>query len=282
MKNLQRGIQIYESFGLSIKLGEHIANRCAYLAGTDEERAQDVMRMFSDPSIKGVFSAYGGYGAARIAELLDYKHIKANPKVFWGYSDSTFLQNAIYQNTGLVTFHGPMMSSDLGEELPTLTEYYLRQIMEPMEIVLSQLHVLSRATGTISAPVVGGNLTLLVSTLATPFEIDTRGKILFIEDVDEEPYRLDRLLNQLRMSGKLEQAKSVIVGDFHRCVPHKRQDSFSIHEILTHHLELAGVPTMTGLQIGHCSPTVSIPLGSEASIDFDQQTITFSSGVKGE
>ncbi|TSB45461.1 S66 peptidase family protein [Alkalicoccobacillus porphyridii] len=286
MVKLKHGFRIYEKYGLKMKLSPLIAQREMYLAGTDEERAHNFMEMFLDPEVKGVFSAYGGYGSARMVEYLDFEGIQANPKVFWGYSDSTFLHLALYQQTGLVTFHGPMMSSDLGGEVDPLTELYLSQVMKPKIIIydesISPLYVINQPAQPRTAPVIGGNLTLLISSLGTPFEINTLGKILFIEDVDEEPYRVDRMINQLRMAGKLAQAEAVIIGDFHRCFPRKRTESFSIEDILLHHVKKANVPAIGVMSAGHGNSTISFPLGANATIDFDNKTITFEPGLRGE
>ena len=282
---LQQGISHYKKYGLNIKVGDSVSNEYGYLAGTDLARAQDLLHMFQDEEIKGVFCAYGGYGSARVVEHLDFEIIRKNPKIFWGYSDATFLHQTIYQQTGLVTFHGPMMSSDLGGDIHPFTERFLHQVFKPMTITydesVSTLQVIGQVQDEVTAPIIGGNLTLLTSTLGTDFEIDTTDKILFIEDVGEEPYRLDRMLNQLRMAGKLQEAKAILVGDFHQCTPVKRQNSLSITDVLTHHITLADTPAITGLQIGHCTPTVSIPLGVNGTISFNQKRIVIEPGVKG-
>ncbi|MBM0066668.1 S66 peptidase family protein [Alkalicoccobacillus gibsonii] len=287
LNQLENGIKLYEGYGLNVKIGRSIHLTDGYLAGSDIDRADDLMEMFQDPEIKGVFCAYGGYGSARMVEFIDFNVIKANPKVFWGYSDVTFLHQVICQRTGLVTFHGPMMSSDLGGEVHPFTETYLKQVFTPTTITydptISDLTVLnSNEKKKVSGPIVGGNLSLLVSSLGTPYEIDTKGKLLFLEDVGEEPYRLDRMFNQLRLANKLQDAQGIIVGDFHECEPFKRKESQDVDEVVTHHLSMAGTPAIIGVQAGHCTPTLSFPLGVMATIDLTERRISIEPGVEGE
>ncbi|MEK4563657.1 LD-carboxypeptidase [Alkalihalobacillus sp. FSL R5-0424] len=287
LNQLEKGIKLYEGYGLNVKIGRSIHLTDGYLAGGDRDRADDLMAMFQDPEIKGVFCVYGGYGSARMVELLDFDVIQANPKVFWGYSDVTFLHQVIYQKTGMITFHGPMMSSDLGGEVHPFTENYLKQVFTPTTITydtaISDLTILNpNEKRKVSGPMVGGNLSLIISSLGTPYELDTRDKLLFIEDVGEEPYRLDRMLNQLRLANKLQDAAGIIIGDFHACEPLKRIDSQNVNEVVTHHLTMAGPQAIVGLQAGHCTPTLSFPLGAMATINLTERRISIEPGVKGE
>ena len=170
------------------------------------DRVEDIHHMFQDPDVKAVICACGGYGTGRIAEAIDYDLIRRNPKIFWGYSDITFLHTAIQQQTGLVTFHGPMLSSDVGlEEVHPYTKDTFLQLFTPKAFSytnhLSPLHTFYH--GTASGEITGGNLALIVTTLGTPFEIDTKGKLLLIEDIDEEPYKIDRMMQHLVSAGKL-------------------------------------------------------------------------------
>jgi muramoyltetrapeptide carboxypeptidase len=264
VEKAEKAAKLFENLGLRVQFGQSLSRKHGYLAGTDEQRIEELHRMFADPNIKGIFCACGGYGTGRIASRLDYGLIEANPKVFWGYSDITFLLNAIFQRTGLVTFHGPMLSSDLGEDdIHPVTLQSLQQVIEPRHVCYTeeisplQAVVEGEATGTI----VGGNLTLLTSTLGTPFEIDTRGKLLFLEDVDEEPYRIDRMLNQLKMAGKLDEAAGILLCDFNNCVPMKRKESLTLEQLFADYIKPTGKPAMAGFKIGHCSPHVAIPIG---------------------
>ncbi|MBP1966734.1 S66 peptidase family protein [Paenibacillus aceris] len=254
---------ILEKMGLHVRLGDTLTMQHGYLAGTDEARAAEMNAMFADPAIKAIICARGGYGTGRIANLLDYDLIRANPKIFWGYSDITFLHAAIGRFAGLVTFHGPMLI-DLGkEDLHPLTVQNYETLLHPSVLryteEISPLQTL--VEGEAFGPIIGGNLSLIVSTLGTPYELDTRGKLLLIEDIDEEPYRLDRMLNQLRHAGKFADAAGILICDFHNCVPNKRKVSFTLEEIFSEHIVSAGKPTLSGFKIGHCSPNIAVPLG---------------------
>jgi muramoyltetrapeptide carboxypeptidase len=281
-ENLERGLKFIEEMGLNYKLGKSLYQEYGYLAGSDEDRLADLHEMFLDDEVKGIICAGGGYGTGRIASAIDYEKINRNPKVFWGYSDITFLHTAIRQQAGLVTFHGPMIASDLGKEDANLISKQLfQQLFSPAELKyttdFSPLDEM--VAGKAKGELVGGNLSLLSSTMGTPYEIDTSGKILLIEDINEEPRAVDRMLNQLYMAGKLQEAAGIIVGDFNNCVP-ERELSLSLDEVLDHYIKLAGKPAMKGFKMGHCSPHIAVPFGTEAQLDTDTQTLVVESGIK--
>ncbi|WP_223068513.1 S66 peptidase family protein [Paenibacillus caui] len=265
----------FEQMGLQVRLGDTLSKQYGYLAGTDQERAEELNAMFADPKIKAIICARGGYGTGRIADLLDYDCIRNNPKIFWGYSDITFLHTAIRNKTGLVTFHGPMLICLGDKDVHPLTLQSFRQLLHPelfhYSETISPLHTL--VEGSARGPLVGGNLSLLVSTLGTPYELDCKGCLLFIEDIDEEPYRIDRMLNQLRQAGKLADASGILVCDFHNCEPNKRKTSFTLEQVLDHHITAAGKPALSGFKIGHGSPNIVIPTGVEAVMSTRDKTL---------
>ncbi|MBN6888634.1 muramoyltetrapeptide carboxypeptidase [Cytobacillus horneckiae] len=280
--NLNRSFAFLEELGLKIKLGEHVYDQYGYLAGSNENRLRDLHNMFQDKEVKAIICAGGGYGTARIAAHINYEIIAANHKIFWGYSDITFLHSAIHQKTGLVTFHGPMLASDLGKADADLqSKQFMNQLFEPGPLVypqnLSELETMvhGHATGEL----IGGNLCLLVSTLGTAFEVDTKDKLVLIEDINEEPRAIDRMLNQLYMAGKLDAAAGFVIGDFNNCVP-EREQSLALDEVLAHYISLANKPAVKGFNIGHCSPHFSLPLGVEASLDATNKQLTIDSGIK--
>ncbi|UUZ81397.1 LD-carboxypeptidase [Paenibacillus sp. P26] len=255
-----------ERLGLRVRLGDTLSRQHGYLAGTDEERARELNAMFANPDIKAIICARGGYGTGRIADLLDYEVIRANPKIFWGYSDITFLHAAIGRYADLVTFHGPMLV-DLGPEEPhPLTVQNYETLLRPSVLryteAISPLQTL--VEGEAFGPLVGGNISLIVSTLGTPYELDTKGKLLFLEEIDEEPYRVDRMLNQLRLAGKFADAAGILVCDFNNCVPNKRKVSLTLEQVIADHIVSAGKPALAGFKIGHCSPNIAVPIGIEA------------------
>ena len=238
--------------------------------------------MFRDPEVKAVFAIRGGYGSAQLLDRIDYDLIRANPKVFLGYSDITAMHLAIHQRTGLVTFHGPVVLSHFSQ----YTQDHFKAALfgtEPLGAVtnpsdsnrLRPEHVLRAIRpGKARGRLIGGNLTLISTTMGTPYEIDTRGKIVFIEDVDEEPYRIDRMLTQLRLSGKLDAAAGIVFGECADCKPKDYKPSFNstftLGEILDNFLGDLKIPVFSGLTIGHTDDQLTLPIGVMATLDADK------------
>ncbi len=281
-EKLDAAVAFLQELGLRVKLGRAAAKKHGYLAGRDEERLSDFHDMFLDPAVKAVICACGGYGTARIAGNIDYQILKNNPKIFWGYSDITFLHTAIRQQTGLVTFHGPMLSSDIGrDDVDPLTKHSFRQLFQKSTLTLTDdtSPLKTVVKGKVKGELAGGNLALLTTTLGTPFEIDVKGKLLFIEDVDEEPYRIDRMLNHLQMAGKLSDAAGMLICDFHNCTPKKREQSLTLKELIEDYIVPEGKPALSGFKIGHSSPNIAVPIGAEAVLDADRKQLTIEPGI---
>ena len=244
-----------------------------YLAGPDRQRLQDLHDAFADPAIDAILCMRGGYGSMRLLDQLDFELIRCNPKPLIGYSDITALHTAIYRHTGLLTFHGGMLNADLlGAKLPPTETSLLaqlgghvragEQIVHPADFALSSvLH------GVASGPLLGGNLSMLGATLGTIAELDTQGCILFIEDVNEPLYRVDRLLTQLRLAGKLEGVKGVLVGDFAGIT------TAALTPLLEDIFAPLGVPVLAGWRSGHCDPNVCLPLGARVMLDSSRQSL---------
>jgi muramoyltetrapeptide carboxypeptidase len=280
-EKLEHGIRFLNEIGLNVKIGKNLEKKMGYLAGTDDERLEDFHTMFQDNDVKAVFCARGGYGTARFAAMIDYHLVKTNPKIFWGFSDITFLHSAIYQNTGLVTFHGPMIASDMGlENVDPVSKQYFGQLFTAQDIIYSEeiSPIEVWVEGVASGSIVGGNLSILTSTLGTSFEIDTKERLLFIEDVNEEPRMVDRMLNQLYMSGKLNGISGLLIGDFGNCCSLNRE-SLSLEEVIYHYVRLANKPTLKGFKIGHCSPHISIPLGVRGVLNTYEKNLKIESGI---
>lgn len=280
--SLLRGIAYLENLGLRVKLGKNVYKENGYLAGQDQERLDDLHSMFADCDVKAIICARGGYGTSRIASQINYELIANNPKIFWGYSDITFLHTAFRQRSKLVTFHGPMLSSDIGkDEWDKLSAHYFEQMFLTEDIVYDEsiAPIGTPIKGYVEGELVGGNLCLLNTTLGTPFEIETKDKIIFIEDIHEEPRSIDRYLNQLLMAGKFDNIGGLVIGDFNECGPGERVQTFSLDEVLDYYIKLINKPTLKGLKIGHCSPNVSIPLGTKAIICTDRKQLIIESGV---
>ena len=281
-ENLRRGLKFVEDLGLNYKLGKSLYAEYGYLAGNDEERLADLQEAFLDEDIKGIICAGGGYGTARIASAIDYDAIKNNPKIFWGYSDITFLHTAIRQQTGLVTFHGPMLASDIGkEEANQISKDTFQQLFAPTDLNYSSAisEVEELVPGSAEGSLVGGNLSLLSSSMGTPFEIDTEGKVLLIEDINEEPRAVDRMLNQLYMAGKLHKSAGILIGDFNNCIP-ERELSLTLEEVIKHYIKLAGRPALKGFNMGHCSPHIGVPFGTTARMNTEEKTLFVENGIK--
>lgn len=279
-------IRTVEYFGLKWRLGRNVRKRDGYFGGDIRERAADLHEMFRDPDIRAIVCVRGGYGSASLLDHLDYSLIRANPKVFLGYSDITALHIGIHRMTGLVTFHGPMALADFTD----YTQAHFRAALfetKPLGVLTNPLesnrlrpnHTLRAIhPGKARGRLLGGNLTLITSTLGTPYEIDTRGCILFLEDVGEEPYRIDRMLTQLHLAGKLQQAAGIIWGECLDCTPRKYDPSFestfSTAEVVERILGRLQVPVLSGLSIGHTPDQLTLPEGVMAALDAGAGTLT--------
>ncbi|WP_203248355.1 S66 peptidase family protein [Sporosarcina beigongshangi] len=282
-ERLNRSLAFLESLGLQWRFGNSVKNVNGYLAGTDEERLNDLQDMFADPTIKGIFCARGGYGSARFADKIDYQLMRENPKVFWGFSDIIFLHTAMGLYSNLVTFHGPMLATNVAKDsFHELSAKMFQQLFEPIELHYTEaIGPLETVSGGIAqGEVVGGNLSLLASGIGTKFEVDTKGKLLLVEDVGVEPYEVDRLFNQLRLAGKLEAAAGFMIGDFADAAPQDQDESLTLDDVIDHYLRDLGKPVVKGFKIGHCEPHFAIPLGVEARLDADNRTLTILPGVE--
>jgi muramoyltetrapeptide carboxypeptidase len=282
-----------EYFKLKPQFGRNVRKRTGYLGGTVEERLHDLHEMFRDDDVKGVFAIRGGYGSGQLLDGIDYDLIRRNPKIFVGYSDITTLHLAIQKRTGLVTFHGPVALSGFSDYT---VEHFRRALFEtkplgtlsnpPETNLLRPEHTYRTIRpGTASGRLIGGNLSLIAATMGTPFEIDTRGRILFLEDVGEQPYSIDRMLTQLRLAGKLQAAAGIVFGECSECVPREFQPSFastlSLGEVLDDILGKLKIPVFTGLTIGHTKDQLTLPIGVMASMDAEGGTLTIEeAGVK--
>ena len=241
-----------------------------YLAGSDEIRARDLMDAFADGIIDGIICARGGYGAQRILPLLDWDIIRRNPKPFYGYSDISALHTEL-NKLGHVTWHSPMPATEWKKGLDSFTEASLRAaLFGPMPAEISQGLAAVRP-GVCEGALCGGNLTVISASLGTPYELDTCGKILFIEDVDEQPRAIDRMLYQLKLAGKFDDAAGVIFGQFVGAKPKGGAPSLTVDEIIDD-MDI-GVPCVKGLRCGHEMPTISLPLGAVARLDADLGTL---------
>lgn len=253
----------------------YFENRHGYFAGDDAQRAKDLSDAFADPSIRGVLCIRGGYGAGRLLPLLDWKELARHPKLFCGYSDVTALHIAFNQHCRLITYQTPMPSTEYYQPVDDFTMTYLRRALFgaltgplPMGENTATL-----AGGKACGPLCGGNLSLVRDSLGTPWEIDTRGKILFLEDIGEHTYRVDDMLTQLRNAGKLDDCAGILLGGWTDCLPEFPEKTLELEEIFRELLLPTGKPVLMGLPAGHLLPTMSLPMGATVTMDADAKTL---------
>lgn len=266
------------AMGLKVKRGAHLLDRFGFLAGRDRDRAADINGFFADSSIAGIVALRGGWGCARLLPYLDYEVIARHPKVVLGYSDITALLNGIHAKTGLVTFHGPVgvsrwnsFNHDYMKRVAfdgeAVTFRNLRE-MEEDELAQRKNRVRTISPGTARGRMLGGNLTVLTSILGSPYVPDFTGAILFLEDTDEAPYRVDRMMTQLKLAGILEKVRGVVFGECTDCEPGEGSyGSLTLEEILTDHLKPLGIPAWHNAMIGHIPKQFTVPVGVEVEID---------------
>lgn len=251
------------------------ANRHGYFAADDAQRARELNEAFADDSIRGVWCIRGGYGAHRLLPLLDFDLIRAHPKRFLGYSDVTALHTAFNQECGWITYHAVMPSTELDADeftLEQLKRALFGSLTGPLASPPGQ-SLTALVPGKASGVLCGGNLSLLAASMGTPWEIDTRGKLLFLEDIGEKTYRIDSMLTQLRNGGKFDGCAGVILGAWTDCPPEYPETTLELAEIFAELIAPAGKPAVMGLSCGHILPTSTLPLGAQAELDADGLTL---------
>jgi len=267
-----------EALGLKVRVGEHVLARHGYLAGADKNRAADINAFFADDTVRAVLPIRGGWGSSRVLPHLDYERIRRNPKVVVGYSDITALHLAIQAKTGLVTFHGP---NGLGRWDSWSLDYFKRVLFEgeavtmenPQELsdrnalVQTENRVQTIKAGTARGRLLGGNLTVLTAILGSPYVPSFDGAILFLEDVGEDLYRIDRMFTQLKLAGVLDRLRGFVFGTCAECGPGEGFASLTLEEILADHIAPLNIPSWFGAMIGHQTPQWTVPIGVEVEID---------------
>lgn len=289
-KNVDRAIAVLENLGYKIKLAPNVHKRWGYLAGSDRDRASDLMRLFADKKVNAILCVRGGYGTARLLPLLDYKAIRANAKIFVGYSDITSLHCAFLTQAGLVSFHGPMLNSDFApKELPDFTvQSFLRTLASvpprpaqrgaglDFDIATNYpdktVKILRR--GVARGQLIGGNLALLCTTIGTPWQPSFKNAILFLEDIGEAPYRWDRMFTYLANCGLLQQVAGIAIGLNADCDDPQAQTAKeyrqTLDEVFRDRLAPLKIPVVTGLPFGHVPMNATLPVGIRAELDTNQ------------
>ncbi|MDR5586724.1 MULTISPECIES: LD-carboxypeptidase [Clostridium] len=277
-ERLELSIKAMRELGFEVVVGESCKAHYGYLSGSDDMRANDLNTMFSDKSISGIFAIRGGYGSTRILDKLDYNMIKKNAKVFSGYSDVTAIHNVINKRCNFITFHAPMPATEMYKGLDKYTEYYFKKsifTLKPLGKLrnIESTEIKTLFEGEAEGRLVGGNLSVICSTLGTDYEIDTKGKILFLEEIDEYPYKIDRMIMQLKQCNKLKDASGIILGKWTDCLPPKGRESLSLMQIFEELIASEGKPALYDVYCGHCLPTLTLPLGAKIKINADNQEI---------
>jgi muramoyltetrapeptide carboxypeptidase len=271
--------------GFKVIVPKDLFRKRGYLAGTDRQRADEMMRAFLDPQVDAIFCGTGGYGVTRMLDLLDWDLIAKHPKVFIGFSDITAMHLALDKKANLVTFHSPNPQWGLGSEdnlAPFSAKYFWRNLMadqnrgavgftyeQPQEVGPLKAIAGGKASGRLT----GGNLSLVATLMGTPYEIQTDGRILFLEDVHEAPYRIDRMLSQLKLAGKLDRPAGVILGQYRDCSPEEGDSGLTLDQVFADYFADAPYPVVSNFPAGHTTLNATLPLGSRAEINADALTI---------
>lgn len=285
---IQYAIERMQALGLKVKLGKAIYKRYGYFAGTDEERAKDINQMFLDPEVKAIIALRGGWGCSRILNMLDYKMIKKHPKIIMGYSDLTALLLAIHAKTGLITFHGPMPA----EPWTKFSTQYVKDILfdakvetfdnpvdaDEDDLIHTENRIITLNGGKASGPLFGGSLTVLTSLLGSNYLPKFNGGILFVEDVNEDIYRIDRMMMQLKTAGILDHISGFVFGKCTDCKPGDNSTSspygsFTLQQVLENYIKPLHIPAFYGSMIGHDEKIFTLPEGAPVTIDADKGEI---------
>jgi muramoyltetrapeptide carboxypeptidase len=282
---LPKGKAALEQLGFQVKVFPHVHDwYLGYLAGRDKDRAADLNAAFADPEVDAIMCIRGGYGCHRIVDLVDYDLIRKNPKIFIGYSDITALHIAMGKFSDLLTFHGPMLTSEFAGGASDFTrDNFLRTVTSSKAFGLlpsdpEAPEPVTIAGGKASGELTGGNMALITDLFGTKYEIDTEGKILLIEEIGDEPYQFDRVLTQLRLSGKASAAAGIVVGQCADCEHVEGRSGYSrsakLVDVIRDRLGDVGVPVLYNVPFGHVHNIWTLPIGAKATLDADAQTLT--------
>ena len=278
---IDKSIRYFEQLGYHVELGEHILKRHGYLAGIDEERIEDFHAMIANPKIKAIIALRGGYGAGRIVDRVDYTLIRKNPKILVGYSDLTILQNAILSKAGLVTFSGPMAASDFSGTPDSFTEEFFWRILTSAKKIgkisnPDNEDFFSINKSKESGKLIGGNLTNFNALFGTEFLPALKNLILYVEEITEPPYKIDRMFNHLRLAGILDKLNGIVLGRFVNCNKCDSQvNTLNLNEVIHDYLAGLSIPVIYNVKIGHIKAKLTFPIGAEIGVDGSKGIIEF-------
>ena len=280
-KFIDEKILSFENLGFNVKKGKHIYDNYGYLAGSDTDRANDLMDMFIDPSIDAIVCFRGGYGSIRLISSLNTKIIRSHPKPFCGYSDITLLLNYITSKCGFTTFHSPMINSDF-DDILTKDSFIdiLTTSNKNFSYNLNQfgyINILNKRD--FKGRLLGGNLSMICSAIGTPYEVNFKNSIMLIEEIGENPYVIDRLLSQMIYANKFIGCNGIILGHFTDCSLSDYSNSFTLDDIITQKLLPLGIPIIKDFPCGHSYPNLTLPIGCNLYYNSENSNLTISEDI---
>ncbi len=287
LSKIEKGVNYLEKLGYRVEVGKNIEKSHGYLAGTDEERLDDLHSMFKNKNVKAIISVRGGYGSGRLLDKINYPLIKRNPKIFVGYSDITALQMAFLKKTGLVTFAGPMLAVDFWkDEVDEFTEDYFWKMLTSTKKIgkltnpdNENFYTLTKGRG--EGKLIGGNLSLITSLIGTPYQPDFKNSMLLIEEIDEEPYSVDRMFYQLKYATKgFKDLNGIIIGRFVDCyIKDKDEPSLTLNDVIGDYFGSLKIPVIYNVKHGHVEQNLTIPWGLKTKMNASRNFIEIGEGA---
>jgi muramoyltetrapeptide carboxypeptidase len=278
---IERGVRYLETLGYRVEVGKNVGRVHGYLAGTDDERLDDLHGFFADKRIAAIIALRGGYGTPRLLDRLDYRMIGRHPKILAGFSDITGLQLAIWKRCGLVTFHGPMAAVEMTDAIDPFTEEMFWGVVSTAKkfgrvAFADSDRIATLSPGRGEGTLIGGNLSLFVSMLGTRYAPSLAASVLFLEEIAEEPYRVDRMLTQLRNAGAFTKSRAILTGQFVDCVPsNPSKPSLSVDDVLADCARQAEQPFLSNLPFGHVPHKMTLPVGIHVRVDTRVPSVDF-------
>ncbi len=279
-EDLHKGVRYLQQLGYRVLLTPHLLRKRGYLAGTDRERASDLMHLFTDTRVSAIIALRGGYGTQRILPLLDFQKIRKNPKIVVGYSDLTALSLALYARANLLTFAGPMVAAEMARGLTGLAEEYFWRCLtstKPLGLFPGPCGALRK--GSAEGRILGGNLSLVAATAGTPYFPSFANSLVLLEEIGERPYRIDRMLRQLSLAGVWKASEGVLLGTFVDCDPEPGKPSLSLNEVIDDTYHDVPQPILADLHHGHVRQSLTIPIGAHARIQNGRKLVILESAV---
>ncbi|HOJ37500.1 MAG TPA: LD-carboxypeptidase [Ignavibacteriales bacterium] len=276
LSRIEKSVRYFEKIGYRVVVGKNVGKKYYYLAGTDEERVEDIHSMFENKNIKAIFCLRGGYGTVRLLNKIDYNLIKKNPKIFVGYSDITALQMAFLTQANLVTFSGPMPAVDFYDNVSSYTEEIFWDLVTNIHNKYEykfKNNIVSITKSSARGIAIGGNFIVFNSLIGTKYFPSLHKKILFLEEVEEKPYKIDRMLAHLKLNKEYNKIKGFVFGQFEDCTDNNPEENIEIENLLRQYLKDETIPVLYNINFGHIKDFITIPFGIRVSINSSNKTI---------